>query len=368
MSDLLGNVFRPGQKACLCLLELSGDSVLAHPKDKSIESFRFPLRDEHLSFAGDAGSQVVLKNADGVTLYAERKDLEPRLQALGNRMFQERLRSESKKVRWSNSLSLAAFFGFFAGCGLLFAAVMGLLSWGVDRAVDQIPVSWEEKLGDAAVSSGLGPEIDDPKVKEPVQAVLDRLLTATPDQPYTMKLHIVDNEQINAFAAPGGQIVVFTGLLQETKGPDELAGVLAHELQHVYHRHGIRGMMHQLKWHLVAALVLGDVGSVQQLLLANAPKFASLSYGRSLEEEADMEGIGLLCKAHLNPQGMVDFFGVLKENETVRIPEFLADHPDTAKRVQSLEQWIGQHQDCKPEPLDVDWKAMQEALKADLVR
>lgn len=362
MSRLLGNVFKPGEKARLCVLEVRRDSLLAVVKEDDSVVFQFPLSEESLSFAGDNGSQVVLKNADGVTLYAERSVLEPQLKAAGNLVLTRKLQSEGTRVRRSNILSLAGFLGFFLFCGGVLGLFVLGLNWGVDRVVDQIPIGWEEKLGDMVVSQGVGEEVNDPRVVEPVRAVLDRLVAATPGQPYSMNLHIVKSDQVNAFAAPGGQIVVFTGLLARAKTPDELAGVLAHELQHVYHRHGLRGMVHRLKWHLVAALVIGDVGSVQQLLLAHAPQFASLSYGRSLEEEADLDGIKLLCEAHLDPRGMVDFFEVLKENDLRGVPEFLLSHPDTSNRIASLERWISEHSDCRPETMDLDWKAMQNAL------
>lgn len=366
MSQLLGNVFQPGQKACLCVLEVHPNFVKATVKEDNSLVFEFSLTEQNLSFSGDDGSQVVLKNSTGMTLYAERSMLEPRLREVGNHILGSRLTSEGKKVRRAKTMSFAALLGACLACVAVFGLLVMVLNWGVDRAVDQIPVSWEEKLGNLVVSQGLGNEVTDPRVVEPVKAVLDRLVEATPDQPYKMTLHIVESDDINAFAAPGGQIVVFTGLLARTESPEELAGVLAHELQHIYHRHGLRGMVHRLKWHLVAALVIGDVGSVQQLLLANAPQFASLSYGRSLEEEADLDGINLMCQAHLNPKGMVDFFHVLKENDISGLPEFLKSHPDTSNRIESLEAWISQNSTCRPQAMDLDWKAMKQALSEDL--
>lgn len=365
MSELLGNVFRPGEKGALYSLTLDGDSLVATPRSSEQgQAIRFPLRDEFLSFGGDAGSQVVLKNPEGATLYAERASLEPALAGAGGRHFQERMKTEGKRVVKANRLALAVFFGFFLGCGLLLGLGVWIMNWGVDRMVDRIPISWEESLGDLVVESGIGPEVDDPRVVEPVQAVLNRLVAADSRQPYKMKLHVVESEQLNAFAAPGGQIVVFTGLLKKTESPDELAGVLAHELQHVYKRHGLRNMVHSIKWQVIAALVIGDVGSVQQVILAKAPEFLSLSYGRSLEEEADLEGIELLCRAHLEPKGMVDFFHIMRENETgVSPPEFMNSHPDTGNRIENLQEWIEKHSACDPQPLELDWAELKSALE-----
>ena len=121
-------------------------------------------------------------------------------------------------------------------------------------------------------------------------------------------------------------------------------------------------MVHSVKWQALAALLLGDVGSVQQVVLGHAPQFLSLAYGRSLEEEADIEGAKLLVAARINPQGMVDFFKILQDNETVAIPEFISSHPDTQNRIANLERWIAEHPDVQVEPLEVDWEGLKQAL------
>ena len=310
MSQLLGNVYQPGAKACLCVLSVESTVLVATPREagSTARAFRFPLRDENLSFGGDGGSQLILKNQDGATLYADRSLLEPALAGKSDRAFQDRLKQEGKRIKRSHRVSLAGLLAFFVGCGLLLGLGVLALNWGVDRMVDRIPLAWEESLGELVVKGGIGPEIIDPRVVEPVEAVLNRLAEAEPNQRYDFKLHVIESEEVNAFAAPGGQIIVYTGLLEKTTGPDELAGVLAHELQHVYNRHGLRNMVHTLKWQVLASIIIGDVGSVQQVLLANAPDFLSLSYGRSLEEEADLEGIELLCRAHLTLRGWSIFF------------------------------------------------------------
>lgn len=366
MSVLLGNLFQSGEKTKLCELYVEADKLVAKPKgEEGAESATFLFRHDNLSFGGDDGSQLVFKNDKGQTLYAEREHLEPLIKDKGDRQFQDRLKSESKRVVNAGRLAMASLFGFFALCGVGVWLLVLLMNWGVDRAVDQIPISWEESLGELVMQSQLGEEITDPAVVEPVQKVLDRLLEASDNQQYKIKLHVVSSPQLNAFAAPGGHVVVLTGLLEKTSSPDELAGVLAHELQHVYHRHGLRGLVHSVKWQIVAALILGDVGTVQHVVLGKAPDFLSLSYGRSLEEEADLDGVSLLCKAHLDPNGMVKFFQVMKENEAVSIPEFMSSHPNTENRIDNLQEWISDHPDCKVEPLDINWDEVKEAAESD---
>ena len=369
MSHIWGNVFQKGETACLCKLEIEGDFLRAEPKDPTLEDlvFRFPLRHECLSFGGDGDSQLILKDGDSTTLYAERTALVPLLESVEDPVFQARIKNEAKRAVKNSRLSLALFFSFFLGCGLLVAAFIGLLNWGVDRAVDQIPLSWEESLGELVVDGdgSFGEKLSDPRLVEPIQKIVDRLAEAEPEQPYTLTVHVVKNDAVNALAAPGGQIVVFTGLLEKVKQPEELAGVLAHELQHVFHRHGLRNMVHSVKWQIVSAVLLGDAGAVQKAVLGRAPQFLSLSYGRSLEEEADLDGAKLLVRAQISPQGISDFFRLLEaeEKKGLYIPEFLSSHPETGSRIENLERWASSLETNKYKALNVDWLGLKSALE-----
>lgn len=328
-----------------------------------MKSFRFPLDPENVSLSGDDGTQVMIKNSEGQTLYSERKALVPVLESGTDPVVLGRLRDEGKRVKGERNLAHLALVGFVAlivlGIG---GGILGV-NWGVDRVIDQIPVSWEESLGETVAMSMTGDEVTDLAVTEPVQKLLDKLVAAAGDQPYKMTLHIVRDPQVNAFAAPGGHIIVNTGLLEKTKRPEELAGVLGHELQHVYGRHGLRNMIHGLKWHLAAALLIGDVGSVQHMVLAKAPDFINLSYSRSLETEADLEGTKLLVKAQVDPSGLKEFFAILQEEQgQIAPPEFLSSHPDTQNRMEALEEFMAEHPE-RFEPLELEWEQMLEALK-----
>ena len=109
MSQLLGNVYQPGAKACLCVLSVESTVLVATPREagSTARAFRFPLRDENLSFGGDGGSQLILKNQDGATLYADRSLLEPALAGKSDRAFQDRLKQEGKRIKRSHRVSLA---------------------------------------------------------------------------------------------------------------------------------------------------------------------------------------------------------------------------------------------------------------------
>ncbi|MBL4665103.1 MAG: M48 family metallopeptidase, partial [Nitrospinaceae bacterium] len=117
----------------------------------------------------------------------------------------------------------------------------------VDQFVDKIPVEWEETLGDAVLSALPVEKNPDPKVMAVLTDILRLLKQSKVEKtPYNLKIFILPTEQINALALPGGNIIVFEGLLKIVDSPEELAGVLAHEAQHIFLKHSTRGILRNM--------------------------------------------------------------------------------------------------------------------------
>ncbi|MGE0496050.1 MAG: M48 family metallopeptidase [Vulcanimicrobiota bacterium] len=354
----------------MCVLEVAGDTVTANekkpPTPEDARTFTFSLRQSQLTFGGTDDCKVVLSQS-GHSLYAERSDLEPVLARSGLLEVSRALEGERQKVtvkrRWNRALTLSVLVGLV----LLAVGLNFLLDVAVGRVVATVPVAWEEKLGELAFAGQDWKVIEDPVVVEGVQKMVDRLLAHTGSSPYKFKVKVVDDEMVNAFAAPGGQVVVMSGLLKKAESPEEVTGVLAHELQHVLHRHSIRQLADRLKWHLVMALLIGDVGSVQEAVMANAPLFLQLSFSRSMETEADTTGVELLVKSKVDPRGLRSFFERLQNQQGAdpKILKIISTHPATADRIEYLNELIEANADKEFEPVEVDWKELQAHLKGD---
>ena len=157
-------------------------------------------------------------------------------------------------------------------------------------------------------------------------------------------------------------MAVFTGLLKEAEGPDEVAGVLAHEIQHVVQRHGIRNIYSQLRWQMALAVLVGDGSSLHAQLLGSGAFLAGLSYGREMESEADREGLALLEKAGMPKSGMVKFFKKLDEQQGAveTYLKYLSTHPSSKDRISALEQQMTKAPGGGSVP--VDWASLQTAL------
>lgn len=186
--------------------------------------------------------------------------------------------------------------------------------------------------------------LDDPWISSELEAMVSRLV-AVAGMPMPMTLLVIDDPRINAFAVTGSIVAVNSGLILSARTPDELAGVLAHELAHV-HQHHFERRMQELKrsrWLMVGGLLAGLAASQQDQDLGAAMITGTqaltvdreLAFSRSQEHEADRIGLQLLQGAGYDPQAMADFFETMQRNNALPgyVPDFVLTHPLSRERV-----------------------------------
>ncbi|MFM8468908.1 MAG: M48 family metallopeptidase [Limisphaerales bacterium] len=267
--------------------------------------------------------------------------------------------------------------------GLIVAALAGV--WlakdpMVKAIASQVPAEWEKKLGDTAFTQiSLGSKlITDEAVKKQLEQLAAPLLAVVPQDRYRFKLHIAEDASLNAFALPGGNVTFHTGLLLAADTPEEVLGVLAHEISHVTEQHGTRGIVESLGLYGVVSLFFGDVSGLAAILVNNAPFLLSQKFSRDHEREADERGFRYLEAAKLNPRGMISVFEKMRrEEEKLRekLPggealdalNFLSTHPATPERTAHLEKLLAKspRKDGFTK-VDLDFKEFQAALRAKL--
>ncbi len=157
---------------------------------------------------------------------------------------------------------------------------------------------------------------------------------------YPLQFSVVRSEEINAFALPGGKIVVFDHLLEKIETPEALAGLLAHEVAHVKKRHSLKAMARSLSGGMFISLLFGDVNGLTSVLVENANLIETLGFSRKLEHEADEIALETLAKNRLDQNGMVSLFHTLKseaEGQSLQGLQFLSSHPLTDERIKFSE-------------------------------
>ncbi|HEY9877711.1 MAG TPA: M48 family metalloprotease [Leptolyngbyaceae cyanobacterium] len=179
------------------------------------------------------------------------------------------------------------------------------------------------------------------------QQVVSRSIAG--QSPYPFEFHLLnDPNTVNAFALPGGQIFVTTGLLSRLTAESQLAGVLGHEVGHVIARHGSEHLARQqLGVALVNAIGVASSsddpsGGQQAAMIAQAVnQLVNLNYGRQDELESDRLGFDFMTAAEYNPEGLVELMEILdKATQGGRQPEFFSSHPNPGNRVERLETLI----------------------------
>jgi predicted Zn-dependent protease len=203
----------------------------------------------------------------------------------------------------------------------------------------RVPVAWEERLG-AAIVEHIAPadaRCEDEARQARVAAVAAAVLKPAAPTPYAFTVTVVNSDTVNAVAAPGGAVVVFRGLLERTDTAEELAGVLAHEFQHVLHRHATRAIFQQASAGVLAASIVGDASALVAFGLEGARLVADLSMSRQAEAEADRDGLRMLHEAGIDTAGTVAFFEKLARlSGGSRRGTFLNSHPAPEERLATM--------------------------------
>ena len=183
---------------------------------------------------------------------------------------------------------------------------------------------------------------------------LGKKLVATIPQQYSwpFEFHVIPQKDINAFAIPGGQMFINVGTLTAARNEAELAGVMAHEMSHVYMQHSAKqagkaqttsmlaGIASAVLGGTVGGMAGGLVGQLGQMGIQMSAQGLIMKYSRSDESQADAVGAVILYKAGYNPQAMVDFFKTMGAQAGAAPPELFSSHPNPGNRQETIQKQI----------------------------
>lgn len=246
---------------------------------------------------------------------------------------------------------VAARLGFLLLAALLLGTVTLILQsrdYLVKKIAAKIPPQWETKLGETIFRQiVLGKNIiNDRQVQADLKKITAALEAGLDTKKYTLQFSIVDDPTVNAFSLPGGPIIINSGLILKAASPEEIAGVLAHEIAHTYGQHGLQMLIGSAGIYLLVDAMLGDISGLVAVLAENGSYLLTQKFSRDHETEADNNGWKTLVKANLDPRGMIDFFKKLevaaKQDKIAaqleKSLDFLGTHPQTSERVENLQK------------------------------
>jgi Zn-dependent protease with chaperone function len=184
------------------------------------------------------------------------------------------------------------------------------------------------------------------KDQDKVRAIFADLKMALPEavlsqHDFTLLFRDMPTVGPNAFALPGGTMVITDDFVKEFPEPDVLAGVLGHEMGHVLDQHGIKRLYRSLGTAVLIAFLAGDVGPILEDIVLEGNVLLSLSHSRGQERDADAFGVRLAAQAGYSPSGLVTFFSrIAKDYGAAEGMEWLSTHPLSSLRVEEIETYI----------------------------
>jgi beta-barrel assembly-enhancing protease len=179
-----------------------------------------------------------------------------------------------------------------------------------------------------------------------IQQLGKKLAAVIPQEnSWPFQFHVIPQKEINAFALPGGPMFVNIGTLTAADNEAELAGVMAHEMAHVYMQHSVKQASKQsttqgLLGVLGSVLGSGTVGSLARAGIGIGAGVLSLKYSRGDEAQADAVGAIVMYKAGYDPKALPAFFQKLEQEGSGGGPQFLSDHPNPGNRVTAIQKEV----------------------------
>lgn len=272
------------------------------------------------------------------------------------------LKTKSRNQRKKTLMFIAAIIGFIVAAYILFSQVLPKIS------LKFISVNSEIDMGNQ-LFKGLKEEIKiDPHATQVLQQFADQLHLS---RDYPIQVSVAVSDEVNAYALPGGHIVVNTAILQALETPESLVALLSHESTHINRRHSLQNILSSMGSSFIVGLLTNGGGTTARIILGNADFLVHMNYSRKLEKQADEEGMILMEKNNIDPHGMLELMQRLKEtndDDSMKALSFLSSHPLTDERIADAKLFSKQHPFAKTTPpalLTEYWKQLKFLVKKE---
>jgi Zn-dependent protease with chaperone function len=236
-------------------------------------------------------------------------------------------RGVAKIVGWSLAATIS-----------IVAVVLFVIPLAADRLAPLVPPALERRIGDAAetqVRAIFGDRVCNNAAGQLAFSKLVNRLREQADLDTSPQATVLATPVPNAFALPGGRIYLFQGLLARAQNPDEIAGVLAHELGHLSHRDNMRALIYNGGTSFLIGLLFGDVTGSSAAIFASR-SLVTASYSRKAEQDADTFSIGVMHRLGRSPKPMGELLFRVTGKQGDDAMSFLAGHPLTEHRLKRM--------------------------------
>ncbi|MES2558303.1 MAG: M48 family metallopeptidase [Bacteroidota bacterium] len=254
---------------------------------------------------------------------------------------------------------------------VLFFATWYILSrfdWMTILNVEKVTDKTEAKLGDLfwEVFQKTEKETKNPEVIAAIDSIVTKICVGNDIDREFIKVHVLLKEDVNAFALPNGHLVVFSGLVTASENPEEVSGVLGHELAHIQLKHVMKKLMKEVGLSVLVSMTTGNGGG-GEMIKETAKMLSSTAFDRSLEKEADMKAVDYMIKADINPEPFADFLYRLADipDEIAKYTQWISTHPESKERAAYIREYAKgkKHSTFKPILAPETWDMLKDKLE-----
>ncbi len=240
-----------------------------------------------------------------------------------------------------------------------------------EKAINFVSIDNEVKFGkkmyDQYIQSGMGEMgTDSVEVNTKATKLANNFIKNIDlKTPYPVQITVVRDDVINAFAMPGGNIVIYDEMIKKMDAPSQLVALIGHEVSHINKRHSLKSMSRSLANYLFLSVIIGDISAISTIFVDNFNMIGQMSYSRSLEEEADLEGLKIMDFNKIDQDGMVRLMEILKlESEKAEntVPKFLSSHPLTEERINYIKKEMKHKQVAENQNLKDVFMQLKESI------
>lgn len=199
-------------------------------------------------------------------------------------------------------------------------------------------------------------------VHKTIDSLVARVCVANHIDKKDIQVHILESDEVNAFALPGGHLVIYSSLIEATDNPEELTGVIAHEIAHIQLHHVVKKLIKEIG---ISAIFAVTAGGNKTVIKQMGNILSSTAFDRQFEQGADMQAVEYLINANIHPKSLADFLQKLaeKENNSLKYLTWVSTHPNTEERAKYiLKQSSNKKITAKPIFSPQTWKRLKKEI------
>jgi predicted Zn-dependent protease len=259
-----------------------------------------------------------------------------------------------KKIVSQGLISVVLVFGIWFN--------LNKINWLEILKIEQLSSATEEKLGNLFwdTFSKTEKENTNPQILSSIDSLVTKICESNKIDRNKIQVHILDKDEINAFALPNGHLVIYSGLISNADSPEELTGVIGHELAHIELNHVMKKLVKEIGLSVLISMTTGSGGT--EAIKEAAKLLSSSAFDRDLEKEADIKAVDYLVKAEVNPEHFANFLYKLskEEQDEMKYLTWISTHPESKERAEYIIQYSkSKKANYKPVLSKQTWEKLQ---------